>query len=171
MAKLTRAEKIELYERRKKGERISDLAVLYGMNRVGIQYLIRLIDTHGIEILREHKNRYYSPEYKLDIINRILVNHESIKSTAVEIGLSSDGMIHNWIREYKENGYNVIEKKRGRPVMIKPKNIHPEPVTPEERVKELEKQLEYVEAENEYLKKLHAVVKQRVEREKKKKPK
>jgi len=50
--------------------------------------------------------------------------------------------------------------------MTKPKKDESKNLTADERVKELEKKLQYVEAENEYLKKLNVVVKQRVEREK-----
>ena len=28
-------------------------------------------------------------------------------------------MLHNWIKKYKENGYNIVERKRGRPAMKK----------------------------------------------------
>ena len=79
-------------------------------------------------------------------------------------------MIRNWIKKYQENGYNVIERKRGRPSMTKSKTKQTKPLTVEEELEELKKKNQYLEAENEYLKKLNAVVKQRVEREKKKKP-
>ncbi|MDE8081034.1 IS3 family transposase, partial [Erysipelothrix rhusiopathiae] len=71
-----------------------------------------------------------------------------------------------WIKNYKENGYNVIERKRGKPSMTKPTKL----LTVNDELKALKKKNKYLEAENEYLKKLNAVVKQRVEREKKKKP-
>ncbi len=171
MSKLSREEKIEIYERRKKGETIRDLSNIYSINHHNIQYLVRLIETHGQGILREDRNRYYSSKFKHEIINRILIGNESIYSMAIDIGLSSDGMIHNWIREYKKNGYNVIEKKRGRTSMAKAKNTKKENLTIEEELEELRKKNQYLEAENEYLKKLNVVVKQRVEREKKKKSK
>ena len=37
-----------------------------------------LIKKYGYNILREDKNRVYSKDFKLQIINRILINHESI---------------------------------------------------------------------------------------------
>ena len=171
MAKFTKEEKLEIYTERKRGSGYKEITDMYGMKRSKIKYLVRLIDQHGIEVLDKDKNRYYSAEFKLAVINRILVDHESINSVAIELGLSSDGTIHSWIKKYKENGYNVIEKKRGRVPMTKPKKASMDDLTPEEKVKELEKRLQYVEAENEYLKKLNVVVKQRVEREKKKKQK
>lgn len=169
MSKLTREDKIEIYEQRKNGESIRVLSEFYGVRRDTVRYLVRLLDAHGPQILRSNKNRYYPPEFKEEIIDRTLFQNESIISIAIEIGLSSDGMIHNWIREYKKNGYNVIEKKRGRSSMTKPINEKTER-TVEEELETLKKKNQRLEAENEYLKKLNAVVKQRVEREKKKKP-
>ena len=55
--------------------------------------------------------------------------------------------------------------------MTKPKKNDSKNLTSEERVKELEKKLQYVEVENESLKKLNVVVKRRVEQEKRKKQK
>lgn len=169
MSKLTREDKIEIYSLRKSGVSVPSLSSRFSINKSVIKHLVRLIDAHGSEILRNNQNRYYSSDYKLEIINRVLIEHKSISSVAVEIGLSSTGMLSNWIHDYKKNGYNVIEKKRGRRSMTKSKSELKKDLTSEEENKELKKRLQYLEAENEYLKKLNAVVKQRVEREKKKK--
>ena len=63
------------------------------------------------KLTRKDKNRTYSKDFKLQIINRILISHESINSVALDIGLVSSGILHNWLSKFKENGYNVIEKK------------------------------------------------------------
>lgn len=59
------------------------------------------------------KNRVYSKDFKLQTINRILINHEFINSIAIDIGLASDRILDNWLSKFKENGYNVkdIEKR------------------------------------------------------------
>ncbi|MBW9212906.1 transposase [Trueperella sp. zg.1013] len=79
-----------------------------------INYLIKLIDTYGENILRKDKNNYYSPELKLEIINKVLMDKQSAVSTALEYGLLSYGMLFNWIKSYKENAYIIVEKKKGR---------------------------------------------------------
>ena len=114
LSKLTREEKIEIYERRKKGETISSLVKAFNICESNIKYLITLIEKYGNNILRKDKNRVYSKEFKLQAINRILINHESINSVAIDIGLTSSGILDNWLSKFKENGYNVIEKKKGR---------------------------------------------------------
>ena len=173
LSKLTHQQKLEIYAKRKAGYTISHLSLEYGINEKGIRYLCRLIDHHGPDILRQDKNRYYSPELKVQIINSVLIDHQSVYSVAIEYGLPNDGLLHAWIRSYKDNGYVIIEKNRGRPSSMKQ---HPKPIikayedmTPEEKVKYLEEKNLYLEAENAYLKKLRAVVQQRKEREQKKK--
>ena len=114
MSKLTRKDKIEIYERRKKGETISSLTKAFDLHGSNIRYLIALIKKHGYDILRKNKNRTYSKDFKLQIINIILINHESVNSVALDIGLESSGILHNWLSKFKENGYNVIENKKGK---------------------------------------------------------
>ena len=100
---------------------------------------------------------------------RQLDNH-SVSSIAIEYGLSSDGMLFNWIKSYKENGYVIVEKTKGRRSTMKP-NLNKEytDMTPEEKVIYLENKNLYLEAENEYLKKLRAVVQARKNQQPKKK--
>ncbi|WP_338992023.1 IS3 family transposase [Fusobacterium animalis] len=169
MSKLTREEKIEIFERRKMGETISSLAKAFNIRESNIKYLIALIKKHGYNILREDKNRVYSKDFKLQAINRILINHESINSVAIGIGLASNGILHNWLSKFKENGYNVVEKKKGRKTksMTKPKKNDKE-LSEKEKIKKLEEENLYLKAENEYLKKLRALVQERELKEKKK---
>ena len=65
------------------------------------------------------KNRYYSKNEKERIINRVLVNNEAICCVVIDEGLSSHGILRNWIQNYQENGYNIVERKRGRSTMPK----------------------------------------------------
>ncbi|MDY2980007.1 MAG: IS3 family transposase [Fusobacterium sp.] len=159
MAKLTKEQKIEMFEQRLKGETLKNLSLKFNLNESKIKYLIALINKHGYNILRNNKNRYYSKEFKETAINRVLMRKESINSVAVDIGLSSSGILDNWIKKFKENCYNVIENKRGRKSktmtkLKKSKKI----LTKEDKIKDLEREILYLKAENEYLKKLNALV-------------
>ena len=71
-------------------------------------------------------------------------------------------MLHNWVKKFKKNGYNIIDNKRGRkPKTMKKIKIKKEPVIKDDKLKQLEKQIIYLKAENEYLKKLNALVQER----------
>lgn len=161
MSKLTRKQKIEIYQKRKHGISLSTLSKEYKIRVDRIEYLVRLMDTHGTEILRKDKNRYYSPKLKEEIINKVLVHGYSINSTAIEYGLPSKGLLDSWIRSYKANGCVIVERNKGRPTTMKTKEIKNktyEEMTDAEKIKYLEEKNLYLEAENEYLKKLRAVV-------------
>ena len=53
MSKLTRENKIEIYERRKNDKAISSLAKAFDLHKSNIEYLIALIKKHGFDILRK----------------------------------------------------------------------------------------------------------------------
>ena len=172
MSKLTREQKIEMYHKRESGVTVQELAKEYKIRKDNIHYLIRLIEKHGEGILRNDKNRYYSSSLKEEIINKVLLDNHSVSSIAIEYGLSSDGMLFNWIKSYKENGYVIVERKKGRPPTMPKKNIvnkDYKDMTPEEKIKYLEDKNLYLEAENEYLKKLRAVIQARKNQQSKKK--
>ena len=104
------------------------------------------------------------------MINRILISHESVNSVAIDIGLLALAILHNWLSKFKENGYNVIEKKRGKKpeAMTKPKKKNDKVLSEKDKIKQLEEENMYLKAENEYLKKLRAPVQERELKEKKK---
>ena len=169
MGKLSYEDKVKIYYKKKKGRSRKDIASEYKIQESNVQYLVRLIDKHGFDVLRTVKNKYYSPSEKERIINRFLINNESSLSVAIDEKLSSLGMLINWIKQYKENCYNIVERKRGRPTMIKkPKQINKKE-TIEEENERLKKENLYLKAELEYSKKLRAVVQARKNQQQKKK--
>ena len=137
MSKLTREQKIEMYHKRESGVTVRELAKEYKIRKDNIHYLIRLIEKHGEGILRNDKNRYYSSSLKEEIINKVLLDNHSVSSIAIEYGLSSDGMLFHWIKSYKENGYVIVEKTKGRRSTMKP-NLNKEytDMTPEEKARQ-----------------------------------
>jgi len=130
----------------------------------------------------------YSPEFKESIIKQVL-SGKSKASLAAEYGiLGGSGAIVMWMHKYEELGYNgLVSKKRGRQKM-KNKPIAEEetnksnentssPLTDAERLefedlkkkyKELQKEKELSDMENEFLKKLDTLVRERLKQEKKK---
>lgn len=168
MSKLSYEDKINLYNDRKNGMSINSLSSKYKIRTDGIEYLIRLINKHGFDILRKEKNKYYSVQEKKRIINRVLLDNETVNSVAIDEGLTSRGMLQNWLKDYKEMGYNIVERKRGRPTMPKVTKKK-ENETEKEKIKRLEEENLYLKAELEYSKKLRAVVQARKNQQQKKK--
>ena len=168
MSKLSYEDRINLYNDRKKGVSIGNLSAKYQIRDCMVKYIVSLIDKHGYDILRTNKNVSHTKYEKQKAINRVLINGESAWSVAIDMGLLSYGLLQNWIKKYKENGYNIVERKRGRPTMPKVTKKK-ENETKDEKIKRLEIENTYLKAELEYSKKLRAVVQARKNQQQKKK--
>ena len=106
--------KKEIYEKHCEGYGSDYLSKQYGLDSSKIRYMCRLIDKHGLDVVR-HKFTRYSLTYKLIAIKRVIENGEPITSVAIDLGLASKSVLQQWIKSYIENGYNVVTKKKGRP--------------------------------------------------------
>ena len=168
MAKLSYEDKVNLYMDKKNGISVTKISNKYRVRETTVKYIYRLIEKHGYDVLKTTKNKYYSPYKKEQIINRVLLNNESLVSVSIDEGLLSAGMLANWIKKYKEMGYNIVERKRGRSTMTKITNKK-ENETKDETIKRLEEENLYLKAELEYSKKLRAVVQARKNQQQKKK--
>ena len=168
MSKLTYEDKINMYSDKKNGMSIIQISNKYKVRETTVKYIYRLIEVHGYDILRTTKNKYYSSNQKEKIINRVLLNNESITSVSIDEGLLNPGILANWIKKYKEMDYNIVERKRGRPTMPKVTQKK-ENETDKEKIKRLEEENLYLKAELEYSKKLRAVVQARKNQQQKKK--
>ena len=111
MSKLNYEEKINIYNERKQGVSFSVLSKKYNVSKIVIQYMVCLIDKHGIDILRTSKNRIHTKSEKQEAIDRVLINGEAQWAVALDIGLLSKSMLSNWIKNYKESCYNRVERK------------------------------------------------------------
>ncbi|MFS9148222.1 IS3 family transposase [Streptococcus infantis] len=152
--KLTYDDKVQIYELRKQGYSLEKLSNKFGINNSNIRYMIKLIDRYGIEFVKKGKNRYYSPDLKQEMINKVLHEGWTKDRVSLEYGLPSRTILLNWLAQYKKNGYTIVEKTRGRI----PKMGHKLKTRPEERT-----ELERLQAENEYLRAENAIPK-KVER-------
>ncbi len=116
MSKLSKQDKIEIYHLWHDYQiGPAELSQRYRVGKTNISYLLALIDRHGLAILDQPYTAYTS-NFKEQALKRIIVDHEPLYHVALDLGLKSRGMLSNWLREYRKNGYNIVNKQRGRPL-------------------------------------------------------
>lgn len=122
------------------------------------------------EIGLEHNKPKLKLEDKLVAIRRIETG-EAINSVATSLGRQAD-LLSKWYKQYLQGGIDGLKSKckKGRPPKVKQESKQEEKVlTPEEEIKKLKKELEMAKLENEYLKKLAALVQARKDQQQQKK--
>ena len=139
--KLTYEDKVQIYELRKQGYSLEQLSNKFGINNSNLRYMIKLID------------RYYSPELKQEMINKVLHEGWTKDRVSLEYDLPSRTILLNWLAQYRKNGwYTIVAKIRGRV----PKMGHKRKKTWEEmtELERLQEENERLRTEVAYLKKL-----------------
>lgn len=118
----------------------------------------------------EHRSRCWTYEDKKNAVQRVL-DGKSYHEVAYSLGMSTESQVLTWHRKYLELGWDGLKLDgRGRKRKMGNKPIKPSKSKSQaEEIVELRKRLEYLEAENAYLKKLAALVQQRKAQEQKKK--
>ena len=117
----------------------------------------------GTEALRhKYQNKVWTAEERYELVAQVIAG-QSCKSVAFSAGIN-DGMLYQWVRKYKELGYNgLVNMKKGRPpkepVMKEKINATPEPLTESEREEliRLRAETEYLRTELAVRKKLEAL--------------
>ena len=107
--------------------------------------------------------RHFSGEFKLKVLNYQQERHLSDLQTALIFGITNQGTICAWRKKYLAGGAEALLKKQGRSERMPKKSLIPNKPR-EEWTKDEE--LAYLRMENEYLKKLTALVQERKQREK-----
>lgn len=129
---------------------------------------VKKYEQHGIKGLLNNRKTSYSGEFKQNVIEYMHGNHLSCQETSYYFNLGNTDIVCKWERIYYEEGPQALyEERRGRK-----KNMSSKP-----RKKKLSKEVEEdliaenqrLRMENEYLKKLNALVQERIKRENKKK--
>jgi transposase len=139
------------------GMSIVDAARQYHVNESVLKISVRQYRAHGEEGFHTHAYSW-TAEQKYQVLKYKWKNHLSIRETAIKFRVNSE-TIRQWEKRYREKGIMGLEdKKKGR----RPKAPKSQPPKTRE---ELIEENQYLRAENEYLKKLNALVAEREKRE------
>ena len=128
---------------------------------------VRKYQEHGAKGLIRN-NQKYDGNFKKTVVEYMHNNHLSLTETAIKFNLGNHNIVGKWERIYYEEGPRALfEERRGRSKNMdsKPRKKKLSKETQEDLIAEVQQ----LRMENAYLKKLNALVQERVKRENKKK--
>lgn len=115
---------------------------------------------HGADGLRKKRSQY-SADFKLSVLQHMWENRLSITQTAVRFDIRRHATVGVWERAYQQDGFDaLVPGTKRRPKKMTTPTTKPEaPPDDDKRSHEdLLAELNYLRAENAYLKKLRALV-------------
>jgi transposase len=129
-----------------------------GVTRAQFQYWLKLYELQGEEGFRDPYTNF-TVSFKLDVLNYMVQSGASLMDTAALFRISSYTMVYDWQKKMEVGGMEALEpKEKGRPTMGKKSTNQSKQAPVKGSVKALETRIKQLEMENEYLKKLNALV-------------
>jgi len=150
-----------------KGVSLCEVARRLGTDHKNVRRWVAFYEQYGVKGISPIKRKVgYSGDFKLSVVRYMRENHLSLFEAAVKFCIPNDSVVLAWDRLYESEGALALYRdNRGK--MKKPhkrkQSTRVKPVKSTED--ELVEELEFLRAENAYLKKLRALVEQRVSRE------
>lgn len=126
---------------------------------------VRKYKEHGLDGLLKNKSNY-DGKFKQYVVEYMHNNHLSLFETCIKFNIGNHCIVGKWERIYYEKGPQALyEEKRGKSMNMKSKpkkqNLDKE--------QDLVEEVKRLRMKNEYLKKLNALVQERIKHENKKK--
>ena len=145
------------------GLTIREVSEKYHIDTARLKFLIALYMRYGdTPFLKSSSGRQvFTREQKLEMIKRNL-NGESAYSLALELGSTDQTVVRDWVHLYEKHGEEAIKSTKSRTnYVLKDERSQ---IKAHQRIL---KRNEYLEAENEVLKKWYTLILQRSEQSKK----
>jgi transposase len=168
MSKYSNEFKLKVIKYYKEGHGFLSTAKYFNIPaKATVQKWVRKYDTNGAKGIIKNIKASYSGEFKQYVVEYMHNNHLSCLETAIQFNLAGDQIVNKWERIYYEEGpQGLYIERRGRSKNMSSKQR-------KKLSKEVEEDLiaenQRLRMENEYLKKLNALVQERIKRENKKK--
>jgi transposase len=117
-------------------------------NKSNLQKWVKAYEEFGVDgLVRSRKNKTYSFDFKLNVVELYLTTEVSYQELALTIGINNPPLISKWVNDFHIAGLDALKpKKRGRQsIMKRPENVNQ---LPEENKKSNSDYLKQLEEEN-----------------------
>jgi len=136
-----------------------------GCHKSAIQRWVIQYKAHGVKGFTV-RNGHYEGQFKLSVVRSYLKNGLSLNQVATHFKIPNAGLISQWIKIYKGQGALGLQNRtRGRKRTNMTKKARKKETTlidpAAQKLAEMQQELDYLRAENAFLKKLRALVQQK----------
>jgi len=168
MSKYSLEFKLEIVNRVLLGkDSINAIAKKYEVDRGFVRSWSDAYKYHGVDGLTVKRYRY-DGQFKVDVVEYMQEHHISAREIAAKFGVSSFETVLKWERIYYEEGRDALFKNERRQPKMTTENKPKVPRSPKINKtvpEDLTAEIYRLRMENAYLKKLNALVQERIQRE------
>ena len=159
MAKYSEMDKLQAVLRYLEGNESSHgIARFIETNHQAILKWVKQYEYNSVEAFNKQYTNY-SSQFKLDVLNYMIEHGTSLNETAAISGIAAPSTISVWKKQFETQGFDALQsKKKGRPSMKKETNKQSKQAPVEGSPEALQAEINRLRMENEYLKKLNALV-------------
>jgi len=159
MAKFTLSQKLDAVTRYQNGsESVRKIAESIHAPKSVVLNWIKQYEYHGLSAF-EKSYTSYTTQFKMDVLKYMQEHGVSSNEAAVIFKISSPRLIRKWRIQFELGGLDALfSKQKGRPSMKKETKKQGKQTLVEGSIEALQARIMQLEMENEYLKKLNALV-------------
>ena len=159
MAKISADVKLAAVQRYLDGKESSrTVAADIGVSHRYLLTWVKQYEYNGVEtFVRRYTN--YTKAFKLNVLNYMTEHGTSLHETAAIFNIAGASSVRNWKKQFETSGEDALQSKKKGRLSMKKETAKQSKKTPVEGSTEaLQARIKQLEMENEYLKKLNALV-------------
>jgi Transposase and inactivated derivatives len=131
----------------------------FSVAHVQLRRWIAAYQHHGESGLQPGRRRRYTPEFKLAAVEFACSNPLSLADVAARFDIPSYTTLEHWVKLYQENGAEALNlDKRGHRMSQHPKTPYADKSPDELTAEEMREEIAFLRAQNDYIKKLRALM-------------
>ena len=163
MAKYSQEFKLEVVQYYLSGFGKPATSEKFKVSQSDVKKWVSAYQQYGVDgLIRKTTKSTFTTKFKLEVVRTVISEGLSLHEASLHFGIGNKGhAISNWLKLYNEHGIEGLKPKpKGRPkIMPKPKRpkIKSYKTDQDKTQKELLEELEYLRAENAFLKKLRTL--------------
>lgn len=150
---------------------LSETALLFGVGKSPLGRWIRAFRQRGAAGLEHRIPRTYTQAFRLQVVHYMMKNKCSCAEAAAHFDIPNETLIQQWLKRYRDGGAEALHPANTGGRVPKIKSSSDSKPFSDMTPAELQEELEYLRAENAYLKKLKALREETALREQQKKQK